>query len=71
VKRVEFCPPAVSIAATHAGPWLGVPGTGRQITMRVMDWWRREGDALKENWVFIDVPHVMLQSGHDIFGDLG
>ena len=60
-----------SITATHAGPWLGVPGTGRQITMRVMDWWRREGDVLKENWVFIDVPHVMLQSGHDIFGELG
>lgn len=59
-----------SITANHAGPWLGVPGTGRQITMRVMDWWRREGDALKENWVFIDVPHVLLQSGYDIFGDL-
>jgi len=59
-----------SITATHAGPWLGVPGTGGQITMRVMDWWRREGEALKENWVFIDVPHVMLQSGHDIFGNL-
>ena len=30
----------------------------------------RRGDALKENWVFIDVPHVMLQSGFDVFGDL-
>ena len=56
-----------SIHATHAGPWLGVPGTGRQITMRVMDWWRRDGSLLKENWVFIDVPHVMLQSGFDVF----
>lgn len=59
-----------SITATHVGTWLGVPGTGRPVTMRVMDWWRRDGEALKENWVFIDVPHVLLQSGYDIFGDL-
>jgi len=59
-----------SITATHIGPWLGVAGTGQPITMRVMDWWRREDDVLKENWVFIDVPHVLLQSGYDVFGQL-
>lgn len=56
-----------SIHATHVGPWLGVPGRNNPITQRVMDWWRREGDLLKENWVFIDVPHVLLQSGYDVF----
>ena len=59
-----------SINATHVGPWLGVPGTGNRITMRVMDWWRCEGGLLKENWVFIDVAHVLLQSGYDVFGRL-
>jgi predicted ester cyclase len=60
-----------SINATHAGSWLGVPGQNNPITMRVMDWWRCEGDLLKENWVFIDIPHVLLQSGFDVFGRLG
>jgi predicted ester cyclase len=60
-----------SIHATHVGPWLGVPGRNNPITMRVMDWWRCEGELLKENWVFIDVPHVLLQSGYDVFAQLG
>jgi len=56
-----------SIRATHSAPWLGVPGASNPITMRVMDWWRCEDGMLKENWVFIDIPHVLLQSGHDVF----
>lgn len=59
-----------SIRATHAAPWLGVAGHGNAITMRVMDWWRCEDGRLKENWVFIDIPHVLLQSGHDVFDGL-
>lgn len=59
-----------SIRATHHAPWLGVPGHGNPITMRVMDFWRREGDRLKENWVFIDVAHTLLQSGYDVFAAL-
>ena len=33
--------------------------------MRVCDWRRRENDLLVENWVFVDVPHVLLQPGYD------
>lgn len=56
-----------SITASFAGDWLGVPPPGAGITMRVMDIWRREGDLLAENWVFIDIPHVLLQAGVDVF----
>jgi predicted ester cyclase len=57
-----------SIRATHSGgDWLGLPPTGRAITMRVMDFWRREGDQLVENWVMIDVPDLLLQMGVDVF----
>ena len=35
--------------------------------MRVCDWWRREEDLLVENWVFVDIPHVLLQMGVDLF----
>ncbi|HET7627381.1 MAG TPA: hypothetical protein VFK44_03235 [Bacillales bacterium] len=32
-----------------------------------MDWWRREGELLAENWVFIDMIDVLLQLDIDIF----
>lgn len=53
---------------THLeGAWLGVEATGKQVTMRVVDYWRREGDLLKENWVFIDIIDIMDQLGIDVF----
>ena len=57
-----------SITATHSGGgWLGLAPTGRQVTMRVMDFWRREGGLLAENWVMIDIPDLLLQMGIDVF----
>lgn len=57
-----------SINATHSGDgWLGLPGTGKRITMKVMDFWRREGSALVENWVFIDMIDLIEQIGVDVF----
>ena len=53
---------------THSGGgWMGLPPTGRRLTMRVADFWRREGGALRENWVFIDIPDVLWQMGLDVF----
>jgi predicted ester cyclase len=61
-----------SINATSSGaPWISTPlPAGRRVTMRVMDFWRREGDLLKENWVFIDIPDVFRQFGIDVFAPL-
>lgn len=57
-----------SITATHAGGgWLGLPASGRAITMRVMDFWRAEGGMLVENWVMIDIPDLLHQLGIDLF----
>jgi predicted ester cyclase len=57
-----------SITATHLGDgWLGLPATGSDVTMRVMDFWRREGDLLAENWVFIDMIDLLDQLGVDVF----
>jgi predicted ester cyclase len=58
-----------SIQATHSGGYLGIPATQRRIVMRVMDWWRRDGDLLAENWVFIDLPHLFLQLGVDLLAE--
>lgn len=60
-----------SVRATHSGGgFLGLPPTGRPIGMRVMDFWRREGDLLLENWVFIDLIDLLLQMGIDVLGRL-
>jgi len=56
-----------SVLATHAQEYLGCPATGKRVGMRVMDWWRCEGDLLVENWVFIDMIDLFLQLGVDIF----
>lgn len=59
-----------SVRATHLGDYLGVPASGQKVEMRVGDWWRREGDRLVQNWVFIDLPHLFLQVGVDLFARL-
>jgi predicted ester cyclase len=57
-----------SINATHSGDsWLGLPATGKRITMKVMDFWRRDGELLAENWVFIDMIDLLEQIGVDVF----
>lgn len=57
---------------THSGNsgWLGLAPTGKQIELRVIDIWRREGELLKENWVAIDIAHILLQFDYDLFGQM-
>ena len=38
--------------------------------MRVMDFWRRDGEKFIENWVFIDIPELLLQMDVDLFEQL-
>jgi len=61
-----------SIHATTSGaPWISTPlPAGVKVTMRVMDFWRREGELLTENWVLIDIPDVFRQCGIDVFARL-
>ena len=52
--------------ATHAGDYLGVPATGKQVKVRYMDIWRAEGGKLVENWVLIDLVDFLDQIGIDV-----
>ncbi len=54
-----------SLTGVNVKPFLGQGPTQERVFMRVCDWWRREDDLLVENWVFVDVPHVLLQMGYD------
>lgn len=50
----------------HNGTYAGVPATGRLMTLRDFDWWKREGEYLIENWVPIDMIDLFRQMGVDL-----
>lgn len=57
------------LQATHTGTdFLGMPPTGKRIKMRVMDFYRCDAQTIVENWIPMDVPHILLQMGIDVFG---
>jgi hypothetical protein len=56
--------------SVHRGTFLGVPATGRMVSMRDFDWYRRDGTRLVQNWVPIDIIDIMLQLGDDVMGRL-
>ena len=57
------------VIATHRGNYLEHPPTGKHIEFRVMDFWRRQGDLLSENWVLIDLVDTFRQFGRDLLAD--
>lgn len=36
--------------------------------MRVMDFYRCDVVTIVENWIPMDIPHILLQMGVDVFG---
>lgn len=57
-----------NLTLTHDGGFMGFPGSTRPADMRVIDLYRREGDKLTENWIFIDLLHWANQQGLDVLG---
>ena len=48
------------------GGFLGLPGGNVNAEMQVVDVYRREGNKLAENWVFIDLLYWLKQQGLDV-----
>lgn len=61
-----------AMRGTHTGgQWLGLPPTGAKVEMRVADWYRLDQNAkIIDNWVMIDIPHMLQQMGLDIVDDV-
>jgi len=59
-----------NLTLTPTGGFMGMPATNKPMDMRVVDIYRRDGDKLAENWVFIDMLHFWSQQGLDILGRL-
>lgn len=57
-----------SFTARHTGGFMGLPGSERTAEFRVVDIYRRAGDRLAENWVFIDILHFLRTQGVDVLG---
>ena len=55
-----------NLTLTPTGGFMGMPAAGRSGDMRVIDMYRREGDKLTENWIFIDLLHFWNQLGVDV-----
>ena len=59
-----------NLTNTPTGGFLGLPGSNVRADMRVVDIYRRDGDKLAENWVFIDLLHYLSMQGLDVLGRL-
>jgi ketosteroid isomerase-like protein len=55
-----------NLTLTPTGGFMGLPATGKPADMRVIDMYRRQGDKLSENWIFIDLMHFWKQQGLDV-----
>ena len=50
----------------NKGGFLGLPASDVHAPMRVVDLYRREGDKLAENWVYIDMLHYLNAQGLNV-----
>ncbi len=55
-----------SLVGTHKNVYMDWSPTGEQIGWNIMDFWKRDGDKLLENWVMIDLIDAALASGKDL-----
>ncbi len=49
--------------ATHKGKFIGIPPTGKQVTMRSIDIWRVRDNMFVEHWDELNLLEVMQQLG--------
>ena len=55
-----------NLTNTSTGGFLGMTGNQTRADMRVVDIYRRDGDKLAENWVFIDLLHYLSMQGLNV-----
>ena len=80
LRDIHFNGHVLEHAEGHYGGWfgwpnlrmqqgdgfLGLPASDNRTEMRVVDIYRRDGDRLAENWVFIDLLHYLRLLGVDV-----
>ena len=80
LRNIEFTGHVLEHAEGNYGAWfgwpnlrmqqgdgfLGMPASDTVTEMRVVDVYRRDGDKLAENWIFIDFLHYLKLLGLDV-----
>lgn len=57
-----------SVLAKHTGGgFMALSPTGRDVEMRVMDFYLHHEGLIRENWVPLDIIHLLLQMDVDVF----
>ncbi|MFS4580780.1 ester cyclase [Phaeobacter sp. C3_T13_0] len=59
-----------NFTARLSGDFMGRPATNEIGEFRVIDIYRRKGDKLAENWIFIDLLHFWKGQGYDVLQQL-
>ncbi|MEM1074504.1 MAG: nuclear transport factor 2 family protein [Pseudomonadota bacterium] len=59
-----------NLTLTNRNGFLGVPPNDTPADMRVVDIYRRDGEKLAENWIFIDILHYLKMQGVDVLARL-
>ncbi|MBW4708826.1 nuclear transport factor 2 family protein [Roseobacter sp. YSTF-M11] len=59
-----------NLTLSNANGFMGVPANDVRADMRVVDVYRRSGDKLAENWVFIDMLHFLKMQGVDVLAEI-
>lgn len=59
------------LEATHVGTFMGIPATGKRVTIPYMDIWHVLGGRIADNPVCVDFASVCLQLGRDVFSGEG
>jgi len=57
-----------SLTMKNRGGFMGLPASDFKTEMRVVDIYRRKGDKLAENWIFIDLLHFLYLLEVDVLG---
>ncbi len=64
VENVNVSAMATTACATSSAPAMRASNV--HASMRIVDIYRRAGDKLAENWVFIDLLHYLFEHGLDV-----
>ena len=55
-----------NLSLKQGNGFMGLPASDKPTEMRVVDVYRRDGDKLAENWIFIDLIHYLRLLGLDV-----
>lgn len=55
-----------ALTMKSCGGFMGLPASDIKTEMRLVDIYRRDGDKLAENWIFIDLLHFLSMQGLDL-----